>query len=291
MTTRARRLAAALIEAGVRPGDRVGIHLERSPEVISAILATWWAGAAYVPLDPGHPAERLAYVLEDAEPAALIATSPLLPGVPTVHPGVRAATPADWPRVVPDAPAYVMYTSGSTGRPKGAVVRHDSLCALFADFDARFADGPSVVLAGTGYSFEISLVELVWPLTCGRTIQLTSHRTVVDDLPDPAGAFYQCTPSAARLHTASPQGRRFLAGLGVLLVGGEPLDADLAADLAHLVPGPVFNGYGPTEATVYTTFWEVVPDAPVLIGCHWRAYGATSSTMSDGTCRPAAPAN
>ncbi|MER5796553.1 amino acid adenylation domain-containing protein [Streptomyces sp. NPDC001980] len=266
VTARAQGLAAALIEAGVRPGDRVGIHLDRSPDLVTAILAAWWAGAAYVPLDPDHPAERLRYVLQDADPAALIATAPLLPGIPTVAPDARAATPAAWPRTAPDAPAYIMYTSGSTGRPKGAVVRHDSLCALFAAFDARFAGGPSVVLAGTGYAFDISLIELVWPLTCGRTLHLTSHRTVVQDLPDPAGAFYQCTPSAARLHTASPQGRRFLSRLGALLVGGEPLDPDLAADLAGLVPGPVLNGYGPTEATVYTTLWRVVPDTPVHIG-------------------------
>ncbi|MBX7550191.1 amino acid adenylation domain-containing protein [Streptomyces sp. NPDC004232] len=266
VTARAQGLAAALIEAGVRPGDRVGIHLDRSPDLVTAILATWWAGAAYVPLDPDHPAERLRYVLHDAEPAALIATAPLLPGIPTVAPDARAAAPAAWPRTAADAPAYVMYTSGSTGRPKGAVVRHDSLCALFAALDTQFAGGPSVVLAATGYAFDISLVELVWPLTCGRTLHLTSHRTVVQDLPDPAGAFYQCTPSAARLHTASPQGRRFLSRLGALLLGGEPLDADLAADLAGLVPGPVLNGYGPTEATVYTTFWRVVPHAPVRIG-------------------------
>ncbi len=266
LTTRARGLAAALMETGVRPGDRVGIHLDRSPDLVVAILAVWWAGAAYVPLDPDHPAERLRYVLQDAEPTALIATTPLLPDLPTLAPGSSAPEPESWPEVAADAPAYVMYTSGSTGRPKGAVVRHDNLGALFAAFDAEFDGGPSVVLAGTSCSFDISLIELVWPLTCGRTLHLTSHRTVVDDVPDPGGAFYQCTPSAARLHTASPQGRAFLSRLGALLVGGEPLAADLAADLAELVPGPVLNGYGPTEATVYTTLWRVSSGAPVHIG-------------------------
>jgi amino acid adenylation domain-containing protein len=254
------------MEAGVRPGDRVGIHLDRSPDLVIAVLATWWAGAAYVPLDPDHPAERLRYVLRDAEPAALIAGTALLPGLPTLAPDSSSPAPASWPEVAADAPAYVMYTSGSTGRPKGAVIRHDNLCALFAAFDAEFAGGPAVVLAGTSCSFDISLIELVWPLTSGRTLHLTSHRTVLQDVPDPDGAFYQCTPSAARLHTASREGRAFLARLGGLLVGGEPLAGDLADDLAGLVPGPVLNGYGPTEATVYTTLWRVIPGAPVSIG-------------------------
>ncbi|MEV7199198.1 non-ribosomal peptide synthetase [Streptomyces griseoluteus] len=266
VTARARGLAAALLASGVGPGDRVAIHLDRSPDLVTAVLATWWAGAAYVPLDPDHPAERLRYVLRDAEPAALIARAPLLADLPTLAPDSSAPAPASWPEVPTDAPAYVMYTSGSTGRPKGAVIRHDNLCALFAAFDAQFPEGPAVVLAGTSSSFDISLIELVWPLTSGRTLHLTSHRTVLQDVPDPDGAFYQCTPSAARLHTASREGRAFLGRLGALLVGGEPLAADLADDLAGLVPGPVLNGYGPTEATVYTTLWRVRPGAPVHIG-------------------------
>ncbi|MFC6091736.1 amino acid adenylation domain-containing protein [Saccharothrix lopnurensis] len=266
VTGRARALAAALVAAGVRPGDRVGIHLDSSPDLVIAILATWWAGAAYVPLDPDHPAERLRYVLRDAEPAALIARAPLLPGLRTLAPDSSSPAPVKWPEITADAPAYVMYTSGSTGRPKGAVIRHDNLCALFAAFEAEFPGGPDVVLAGTSSSFDISLIELVWPLTSGRTVHLTSHRTVLHDVPDPDGAFYQCTPSAARLHLASVRGRAFLARLGGLLVGGEPLADDLADDLADLVPGPVLNGYGPTEATVYTTLWRVVPGTPVHIG-------------------------
>ncbi|WP_327432556.1 non-ribosomal peptide synthetase [Streptomyces sp. NBC_01236] len=263
---RAERLAAALIAAGVRPGDRVGVCLERSAGLVVAVLAAWRAGAAYVPLDPDYPGDRLHYMLEDSAPAAVIAESPLLPGVPTLAPDAEAPLPAAWPQVPADSPAYVMYTSGSTGRPKGTVVRHDNLWALFAGFDSVLDAIPDVVLAGTSLSFDICLIELFWSLTRGCAVHLTSHRTVLDEEGVPDGAFYQCTPSAARLHTSSPEGRRLLGRLGALVVAGEPLDADLAAELAGLVPGPVVNGYGPTEATVYTTLWRVRPDTPVHIG-------------------------
>ncbi|MFE5029607.1 amino acid adenylation domain-containing protein [Streptomyces sp. NPDC056656] len=266
---RANELAAALIEAGVRPGDRVGVSLPRTADLLVTLLSVWRTGAAYVPLDPDYPADRLRYMAEDAALAASVAPEPLVPGVVNLRPDAKCtAQPASWPRVEPQDAAYLIYTSGSTGRPKGVVIRHANLCTLFDAFDRQLGGGPfPVTVAGTSLSFDISALELHWPLARGRTVLMTSHRTVTD-APVPQGALYQCTPTVARILATDPDGRRLLARLGALLVGGEPLPADLARELAVLVPGPVLNCYGPTETTVWSTLWRVPaqPDSPVSIG-------------------------
>ncbi|WP_333736081.1 non-ribosomal peptide synthetase [Streptomyces sp. IBSBF 2806] len=268
---RVRKLAAALIEAGVRPGDRVAVRLARSPDLLAALLAVWRAGAAYVPLDPDYPAGRLRLMIEDARPSAIIGTP-----VPGTGPGAAAGTvvlapdatapePTQWPRIRPEDPAYVIYTSGSTGRPKGVIVRHENLSALFAAFDRELSGPPAVTVAATSVSFDISALELYWPLTAGRAVLLTSHREIAgQDVP--TGALYQCTPTVARILADDPDGRRLLGRLGTLLVGGEQLPRDLADRLDALVPGEVLNCYGPTETTVWSTVWRVRPHVPVHIG-------------------------
>ncbi|MER5883644.1 amino acid adenylation domain-containing protein [Streptomyces sp. NPDC001941] len=258
-------LGAALIAAGVRPGDRVGISLPRTPELVVAMLAVWKAGAAYVPLDPDYPHERLRYMVRDADLTAIVGTRELEPGLPLLAPSARASAPRSWPVTDPSAPAYLIYTSGTTGRPKGVVIRHENLTALLAAMEHETHGVPDVVMAGTSVSFDISGLEIHWPLARGRTLFLTDHRSVAVE-PVPAGALYQCTPSVARILTGTPAGRALLERLGVLLVGGEPLPADLAAELCDLVPGPVLNCYGPTETTIWSTAWRVVPGQPVHIG-------------------------
>ncbi|MBV6699874.1 amino acid adenylation domain-containing protein [Kitasatospora aureofaciens] len=261
-------LAAALAEHGVRPGDRVGLCLPRTPDLLLAVLAVWKVGAAYVPLDPEYPAERLRYMAEDAQLAVLLSDRELVPGIPvlgvptTVVPGEAAAA---LPVSTPADPAYLIYTSGSTGRPKGVVVRHGNLDALFRSFD-RLLGGPApVTLAGTSLSFDISALELFWPLARGRSVLLTNHRWAAEeDVPE--GSLYQCTPTVARLLVGDQDGREMLARLGTLLVGGEPLPADLAAELRSVVGGRVVNCYGPTETTVWSTVWQVAADTAVHIG-------------------------
>ncbi|MFF7161806.1 amino acid adenylation domain-containing protein [Streptomyces sp. NPDC008086] len=264
------QLAAALIEAGVRPGDRVAVRLARTPDLLVALLAVWRAGAAYVPLDPDYPTGRLRLMIEDAQPSALIGTP--IPGTepgaaaPVVlAPDAAAPIPERWPRIRPEDPAYVIYTSGSTGRPKGVIVRHENLSALFAAFDRELNGPPAVTVAATSVSFDISALELYWPLTAGRAVLLTGHREVAgQDIP--TGALYQCTPTVARILADDPNGRRLLGRLGTLLVGGEQLPRDLADRLDALVPGEVLNCYGPTETTVWSTVWRVRPGVPVHIG-------------------------
>ncbi|WP_030739130.1 non-ribosomal peptide synthetase [Streptomyces sp. NRRL S-31] len=282
-------VARALREHGVRPGDRVGICLPRGTDLVVAVLAAWQAGAVYVPLDPEYPADRLRFIVEDTAPAAVLSDRHLprtLRDTPGVRPldvdallaavpgtgdappdpgavgpetGAGGAAPPD-----PAGRAYLVHTSGSTGRPKGVVVGHAQLTALFDACDRALPEAP-VTVAGTSLSFDISVLELLWPLTRGRTVLVTGHRQAAEQ-DVPAGALYQCTPTVARLLLADPAGRALLGRLGALLVGGEPLAPDLADELAATVPGPVVNCYGPTETTVWSTTWRVTRGAAVRIG-------------------------
>ncbi|MER7285838.1 non-ribosomal peptide synthetase [Streptomyces lydicus] len=288
---RVRELAAALIEAGVRPGDRVGVCLPRTADLLVALVAAWRAGAAYLPLDPGYPEGRLRLMVEDARPAVVIGDAPAAQilgatGVRLVAPdAVADRAPGEWPVLAPRDPAYVIHTSGSTGRPKGVIVRHDNLAALFAAFAQELPAPPQVSVAGASVSFDISVLELFWPLATGRTVLLTSHRQVAD-AEVPRGALYQCTPTMARILADDPAGRRLLGSLAVLFVGGEPLARDLAERLTDLVPGPVFNCYGPTETTVWSTVWRVRPRVPVHIG---RPLAGEECRVVDSHGRPLPP--
>src|SRR5262249_43406823 len=132
----AERIARRLAAAGVRPGDRVALALERSAGMIAAILGVLKAGAAYVPLDPAYPAERLAFAREPSG-AALLLTAGALEPLPPASPR-RLEVPAD-----PSPPAYVIYTSGSTGQPKGVVVSHANVDRLFTATQGWFGFGPS----------------------------------------------------------------------------------------------------------------------------------------------------
>ncbi|MBW4718332.1 non-ribosomal peptide synthetase [Saccharothrix obliqua] len=256
-------LARALVAAGVRPGDRVGVALPRAVDLVVAVLGVLRAGAAYVPLPPDNPPERLRHMASDAALAVVVGSGvDGVDGVPVV-PVRPEPVPAELPVVTGGMAAYVVYTSGSTGLPKGVVVRHGNVAALLAAFDLVVPDLPEHVVAATALSFDISVLELLWPLARGRTVLLTDHQRVAGW--SAPGALYQCTPTVARVLAADPAGRDFLGGLGVLLVGGEPLPDDLAARLAGLVPGPVWNCYGPTETTVWSTVWRV-GGGPVHIG-------------------------
>jgi natural product biosynthesis luciferase-like monooxygenase protein len=184
LNERANRLSHYLLEQGLGRGSLVGIMLDRSIDLVVSMLAVLKAGAAYVPLDPAYPAERLHHMISDAEPAAVIVAGGDASGaIPSAQKIVRMLEierdlvnyPSGNPHLASSATdlAYVIYTSGSTGRPKGVMVEHGNVINLFAGMNAKIAlDPPGVWLAVTSISFDISVVELLWTLCRGFKVVL-----------------------------------------------------------------------------------------------------------------------
>lgn len=183
LEARANQLAHHLRALGVGPEDRVGICLERSVDLVVALLAVHKAGGAYVPLDLAHPAERIALIAEEARAAVVLTQTSLAGrlaqlGTPKLlldaEADAIARRPATRPvrTAVPQGAAYVLYTSGSTGKPKGVVVEHRNVASFFRAMEERLGPSPGVWAALTGISFDISVLELLWTLCHGHEVVL-----------------------------------------------------------------------------------------------------------------------
>ena len=188
LDARVTALASCLIARGVQPGAIVGLCLERTPDLLVAMLAIMKTGAAYLPLDPEYPHDRIAFMMEDSA-TPLIISSPELAAslqLPAGKTFFLADTedprlaPTSFPEVTSEQPAYVIYTSGSTGKPKGVVVQHRNVMNFFAGMSARVPHEPGGRwLAVTSLSFDISVLELCWTLSCGMTVVLHSKTAAV----------------------------------------------------------------------------------------------------------------
>ena len=258
---RAAVLALRLRELGVGPEVRVGVCLERSPELVISVLAVLEAGGAYVALDPSHPEERLAFQLADSR-APVVVTRRELPGVRLVSPDEEPETPVrlDGPEPLPGNLAYVIYTSGSTGRPKGVELTHGSLRNLVAWHVRAFGLSPadrSALTAGVG--FDASVWE-VWPaLTAGASLHVlpeavrTSPEAVRDWLVEQGVTVtFLPTPLAEAI---LPLDWPSDSALRCLLTGGDRLHRPPSPS----VPFILVNNYGPTEGTVVATSGAVAP--------------------------------
>ncbi|WP_424217354.1 non-ribosomal peptide synthetase (plasmid) [Streptomyces sp. BI20] len=270
LDTRATTLARRLVALGVAPGDRVGVCLGRGADLVTALLAVARAGAAFVPLDPAHPADRTAHVLLDSEPALVLTDSA---AAPAPSPGVTVldlsreewtAEPAattDLPGADPDGRAYVIYTSGSTGRPKGVAIGHRALANLVDSLALRHPGlGPDDrFLALTTLTFDTSLAELLVPLAVGATVHVgggtlgLSGKEVDAYVTRHGVTALQATPS--RYRALLDSGWRG-AGSPRLYSCGEAFPPDLARPLAERGES-VWNMYGPTETTVYSSVEEI----------------------------------
>jgi len=265
LAARIRGVAAKLRTAGVVPGDRVAVLVERGVDLPAMLLGVQAAGAAYVPLDPIYPEERLCTMIEDSGAVLLLTERRLASLVETALPVVLAGdiVPDPMAEIAPpemDGDAYVIFTSGSTGRPKGVVVGHRGL----ANFMASMAREPGmgeddILLAVTTVSFDIAALELFLPLWCGGRVVIASRDESANGerlsglLESARATVMQATPVTWRMLRAAGWrgGKGFRA-----LCGGEAMPGDLAADLIGVV-GRLWNLYGPTETTIWSSLHEV----------------------------------
>ena len=275
---RATAIAAQLAKRGIGPGNFVGVCLERTPEMLAALLGVWKCGAAYVPMDPSFPSGRLLWMLEDANIAAVVtrtALSELLPQTEIPLLCLDSEQPSDCTTFVPcsaggELPAYVIFTSGSTGRPKGVVVPHRALVNFLESMRREPGlEAGDVLLAVTTLSFDISGLELFLPLLCGATVAIARRESLADgfllaaEIAKHGVTAMQATPSTWRLLLeAGWQGRREMK----ILVGGEAVARELVNQLAPLC-GEIWNVYGPTETTIWSTTCRLAAgEGPVSIG-------------------------
>ena len=271
---RANQLAHHLIHEGVRPGHLVGISLERSMDLVIGLIAILKTGAAYVPLDPTYPADRLSFMVEDASPKLVLCNGTAVGRWRSIDMGAEAVkshpTRAPAVSIEPRSLAYVIYTSGSTGRPKGAMITHHNVVRLFTSIDPWFGFGPRDVWSlFHSCSFDFSVFEIWGALAYGGTLVIVPYsvsRSPIDFyalLATEGVTMLSQTPSAfrqlIRAVEADP-GRADELRLRAIVFGGEKLEfASLKPWVARfgLESPRLINMYGITETTVHVTYREV----------------------------------
>ncbi|CCK30419.1 hypothetical protein BN159_6040 [Streptomyces davaonensis JCM 4913] len=279
----ANRLARLLLKRGVRPGDLVAVALPRSTDLIVSLLGVLKTGAGYLPVDPGYPAQRIAFLLDDAAPSAVVCADASLPAfaghplvIPVSDPAITAElaalpgqSPTDTERGAPVRPAdlaYVIHTSGSTGRPKGVAVEHRTVDHYLAFARAAYPGLAEQALVHSPPSFDLTVTGIFGPLTAGGLVRVVD----LEDFDAPAGAtdrppaFVKATPSHLPVLTTAD---RWYSPTGELVLGGEQLTGEaLAAWRARHPDVTVVNEYGPTEATVGCMEYRLEPSDPLPRG-------------------------
>ncbi|TDY89189.1 UNVERIFIED_ORG: amino acid adenylation domain-containing protein [Herbaspirillum seropedicae] len=294
---RANQLAHHLIGLGVGPEDRVGIAAERSLEMVVALLAILKTGAAYVPLDPDYPPQRLHYMMQDSGIRLLLTQRHLLAGLPDIEGlprlvleeldldglcGQAAHVPVHGENL-----AYVIYTSGSTGQPKGAAIRHRALASCMRWMQQRYAlTSADTVLHKAPFGFDVSVWEIFWPLTNGVRLVIAApgeHR-----YPERITALIR-RHGITTLNFVPAMLQAFLANEGIeqqtrlryVICGGEAMPAATQGEALRRLAGvSLQNLYGPTETTIHVTQWSCREDGrhQVPIG---RPIAETSALVLD----------
>jgi amino acid adenylation domain-containing protein len=267
---RSNRLAHYLHRVGVCPGTLVGLCLERSLDMVVALLGIMKAGGAYVPLDPAYPAERIGFILQDAQASVLISERGVLSKLPPVSAvclaleelGAQIASESSQalPELPADTLAYVLYTSGSTGKPKGVQIEHRNVVNFLLSMQREPGlQAGDTLLALTTLSFDIAGLEIYLPLISGAKLVLASREEAADGN-RLLGLLERC---GANVMQATPASWRMLIECGwsgsagfKALCGGEALPADLASQLLSRC-AQLWNLYGPTETTIWSSLFRV----------------------------------
>ena len=280
LNERANQLAHFLQRLGAAPGHRVGICVERSLEMMVGLLGIQKSGAAYVPLDPAYPAERLRLTMEDAQLPWLLTQQSLLAAMPE-HTAQVACLDSDWPQIAlesvtnpqsgvrPDDPVYVIFTSGSTGQPKGVQVPHRAVVNLLTFMGRELQMGPDEVFpALASFAFDMCIPELYLALVTGGRVllagpDLASNGEELAALLRQAGAtIIHATPTTWSLLLEAGYSGKGLKRA----IGAEPLPRELCTRLLE-ADNSLYNFYGPTETTVWSAFHRFCsPDEPIVIG-------------------------
>ncbi len=280
LNRRSNRLAHDLRSMGVGAEDRVGIALERSAEMVVALLGVLKSGAAYLPLDSEYPQERLQFMLQDAEPAVVLTSRALAAKLPPGYklivldeeltrkrlaecPVTNLTQPERLRPLLPQHPAYVIYTSGSTGKPKGVVVCHRSAVNRILWMQAEYElAADECVLQKTLFSFDVSVWEFFWPLMTGARLVVARpgghrepaylaeviqqhHVTTTHFVPSMLQAFLEYANVAGKCKS-----------LTRVFCSGEALTTELSARFYRAFDVQLHNLYGPTEAAIDVTYWE-----------------------------------
>jgi len=293
----ANRLARHLRETGVSSETRVGLLMERSPELVVGLLGILKAGGTYIPLDPAYPEERIRYMLNDSQAAVLvthaasqqIVSSDSIPLVHIDNIGVCCETEGNL-RIRPSHPdgsaknlAYILYTSGSTGRPKGVAIEHGNVVNFLHWFNRHFSPMEyEAVLASTSICFDLSVFELFGPLSWGGTVVLAKNALHLQGLPAADRVTLVNTVPSAML--ALLQADAIPSSVKVINLAGELLTPDLVTSLYQQTRvNKVYDLYGPSEATTYSTGALRHPHAPGTIG---RPLPNTQAYVLDAGQRP-----
>lgn len=265
LNQRANQLAWHLVKRGVAPEVHVGLSIDRGPEMVIALLGILKVGGAYVPLDPRIPDDRLSFMLSDAKPRIVLTEQKFRRSIFGTD---AILLDSDWEviaqesngnpnkKISPQTLAYVMYTSGSTGKPKGVPIEHGSVVNLLRSMQVETGLNPDdLLLAVTTLSFDIAGLEIYLPLISGARTVIASSDDVVDGnrlrdlLHDSRATYMQATPATWRLLLGA--GWQGSPGLKILC-GGEALPPELAKELTAR-SNAVWNVYGPTETTIWST--------------------------------------
>lgn len=285
LENRAEQLAVALRNKGINPHDRVALYLNRTPELIISMFAVLKVGAAYVPIDPYYPEERISFMLLDSDAKYILYNRSIdmkLPG--SIH-GIDVRDESLYtdsslllplPAFDSRQLAYIIYTSGSTGKPKGVMVEHRQVHNFIVGVTEKIAfNTAKKLLSVTTFSFDIFVLESLLALSKGITIILANekeqnHPKLLSNLLQQHEVdMLQITPSRLQLLLNSPEGIAGISALKELMIGGEPLPEALLRKLRTLGKMKIYNMYGPTETTVWSTLKELADpneDTTITIG-------------------------